>query len=316
MKKYEAVLKAICCAVFFTCFMHSCKETASSSEEDATEVAADDIQTPVTVTNPEMGNMQETVELNATSAFLLKTYVKSNVNGYLKTVNAQAGKYVNKGHDLFSIKTKEAESLGDIIKNIDSSLHFDGMVRIKAPGSGYITQLTYQPGDYVQDGEQLAVIADTKSFVFLLNLPYELKPYLAGNQNIQLRLPDSTMFNGYISSAMPTVDAASQTQGYVIKVNSAASIPENLVAKVNLVKRSVTNTVSLPKGCVLTDEVQSAFWIMKMINDSVAVKVPVRKGIENGDHVQILSPPLFAQDRILLTGNYGLSDTAKVIIEK
>ena len=55
---------------------------------------------------------------------------------------------------------------------------------------------------------------------------------------------------------------------------------------------------------------------MKMINDSVAVKVPVQKGIENGDHVQILSPTMFAEDRILLTGNYGLSDTAKVIIEK
>ena len=81
-------------------------------------------------------------------------------------------------------------------------------------------------------------------------------------------------------------------------------------------KKSVINTVSLPKASVLTDEVQSEFWIMKMINDSMAVKVPVQKGIESNDKVQILSPPLFAEDKVLLTGNYGLSDTAKVIIIK
>ncbi|QEC65843.1 HlyD family efflux transporter periplasmic adaptor subunit [Panacibacter ginsenosidivorans] len=314
MKKYEAVIKIIFYAIF-TCLLQSCKEAPSSSEEE-TDVAAEDIQTPVTITSPVIGNMQETIELNATSAFLLKTFVKSNVNGYLKTVNAQVGKYVSKGQELFIIKTKEAESLGNIVNSIDSSLHFEGVVHIKAPGSGYITQLTYQAGDYVQDGEQLAVITDTKSFVFLLNVPYELKPYLAANKNIQLHLPDSAVLDGYVSAAMPTVDAASQTQGYVIKVNTAANIPENLIAKVNLVKKSVINTASLPKACVLTDEVQSEFWIMKLINDSVAVKVPVQKGIENGDHVQILSPPLFAEDKILLTGNYGLSDTARVIIEK
>jgi multidrug efflux pump subunit AcrA (membrane-fusion protein) len=316
MKKYEVVIKMFFYAAIYICLLQSCKETSSSSEDAAGAVVAEDIQTPVTVTSPVMGNMKETVELNATSSFLLKTFVKSNVNGYLKTVYAQVGRYVNKGQDLFIIRTKEAESLGNIVNNIDSSLHFEGVVHIKAPGSGYITQLTFQAGDYVQDGEQLAVITDTKSFVFLLNMPYELKPYLAVNQNIQLHLPDSTVLDGHISAAMPTVDAASQTQNYVIKVNTTANIPENLIAKVNLVKRSVNNTASLPKACVLTDEVQSEFWIMKLINDSVAVKVPVQKGIENGDHVQIISPPMFAEDRILLTGNYGLADTARVIIEK
>jgi uncharacterized NAD(P)/FAD-binding protein YdhS len=51
---------------------------------------------------------------------------------------------------------------------------------------------------------------------------------------------------------------------------------------------------------------------MKMINDSTAVKVPVKKGIETSDKVEILSPEFSPQDKILLNGNYGLADTAKV----
>lgn len=300
--------------IFALFLLTSCKEEAIGDEAAAIE--ASDIQTPVTIASPVSGNMQETVELTATSAFLMKSFVKSTVNGYIKSINTQANKYVSRGQNLFLIKTKEAESLGNIVNNIDSSLHFEGIVQIKAPGSGYITQLTYQPGDYVQDGEQLAVITDTKSLVFLLNLPYELKPWLSVGQTIELRLPDTTILNGTVTAPMPTVDAAAQTQSFMIKVNTAANIPENLIAKVSLVKKAVTNAVALPKACVLTNDVQSEFWIMKLINDSVAVKIPVQKGIENNGFVQIVSPKIMPEDKVLLTGNYGLADTAKVLIQK
>jgi hypothetical protein len=51
---------------------------------------------------------------------------------------------------------------------------------------------------------------------------------------------------------------------------------------------------------------------MKLIDSATAVKVPVKKGLETKDRVEILSPAFAPSDRILLTGNYGLSDTAKV----
>ena len=58
------------------------------------------------------------------------------------------------------------------------------------------------------------------------------------------------------------------------------NIPQNLVAKVKIVKVSKTAAATLPKNSVLSDETQSEFWVMKMINDTTAVKVPVKKGIE------------------------------------
>jgi hypothetical protein len=55
---------------------------------------------------------------------------------------------------------------------------------------------------------------------------------------------------------------------------------------------------------------------MKMIDNNTAVKVPVIKGIETAGKVEILSPVLKPSDMILLTGNYGLPDTAEVVIDK
>jgi multidrug efflux pump subunit AcrA (membrane-fusion protein) len=303
--------KNILIHIFLAVALLSCKQKTSDDDEQPAEVV-----TPVTVTSPARGSMSETVALNAVSSFLLKTYVKANTTGYLQKVNAQLGKYVSKGETLFEIKTKEAQALGNTINKLDTSLHFQGTVTIKSPGDGFISDLTLTAGDYVQEGEQLTAITNTNSFVFLLDLPYELKPYLPHNKILQLHLPDSTVLNGTLSAPLPVADSVTQTQRYIIHVNSTQPVPENLIAKVYLIKAAKQNTMALPKAAVLSDEVQSEFWIMKMINDSTAVKVTVKKGMETKDNVEIVSPPLSAMDKILLTGNYGLPDTAKVKVVK
>ena len=297
--------------LLFSCKGKDGKDAPKEEKKDSVEVAEG---TPVPVCSPTVGAMDETVELTATSTFLVKSFVKANANGYLTAVNTQMGKYVQKGQELFTLKTKEAQSLGNTVNTLDPSLHFEGTMHIKSPGSGYVTQLNYRTGDYVQDNEQLATITDTKNFVFLLNLPYELKPFLPYNKTLQLHLPDGTSLDGTIEGEMPTVDAVSQTQSYMIKVNTEKSIPENLLAKVYFVKNAKSHITSLPKEAVLTDEVQGNFWVMKLKDSTTAIKVPVKKGMETKDRVEIISPALSSTENILLTGNYGLPDTAKIKI--
>jgi len=82
------------------------------------------------------------------------------------------------------------------------------------------------------------------------------------------------------------------------------------------VKNAKNNANVISKGAVLANETQTEFWVMKMINDTVAVKVGIKKGLENSDKVEITSPSFLKTDRFLLTGNYGLPDTAKVTIKK
>jgi multidrug efflux pump subunit AcrA (membrane-fusion protein) len=242
--------------------------------------------------------------------------VKSNINGYIKTVNTKIGQPVSEGQILFVLKTKEAESLGNTINKLDSSFHFSGVSNIKASQSGYITALPHQVGDYVQDGEQLAVISNSKSFGFVLNLPYDLRKYVSINKKVDVVLPDSTHLQGSVASFMPVIDSVSQTQQVLIKVGSSANIPENLIAKVRILKMQKTNTISLPKQAVLSDESQTNFWVMKMTDSVTAVKIPVIKGMEANSRIEILRPQFSANDKILLTGNYGLPDTAKVKIVK
>ena len=289
----------------------SCKGKADTAAADDASQAT---EIPVKVTTIDESPMVNYTELNAISSFLQKNYVKANAIGYLQKVYAQIGHYVNKGDLLFTIKTKEAQSIGNSINVLDTTFKFSGVNKIKASEHGYITQLTHQAGDYVQDGEQLAIISDRSSFAFIMQLPYEMRNNLKGNENVLLTLPDGTKLNGSVASFMPVVDTLSQTQGVVIKVNSNTTIPENLVARARIVKSAKSNTISLPKSAILSNETQTDFWVMKLINPTTAIKVPVTKGMESGDRVEILSPKFSNQDKIVISGNYGLPDTAKVKI--
>jgi len=295
-------------------FLSAC----AGADKPAADDAGADVksQTPVTVTMIDQNPMADYVEANATSIFQQKNFVKANANGYIQLANAKPGQFVNKGELLFTIKTKESQSIGNSINILDTTFKFSGVNKIKASQHGFITVLNHQVGDYVQDGEQLAVISDESSFAFILQLPYEYRSLIKINQDIPLTLPGGEKLTGRVASFMPSVDTLSQTQGIVLKVNSSKQIPENLVARARIVKSAKENTISLPKSAVLSNETQTDFWVMKLIKDTLAVKVPVTKGIETGDRIEILSPKFSPQDRIVVTGNYGLADTAKVKIVK
>jgi hypothetical protein len=288
----------------------------SQAPAAADSTATAEVRTPVSVTHPGISNLTDSIELNATSTFLLSSYLKSTATGYVRVVNARPGEFVSKGTALFTIETKESMIIGNSIARLDSTFKFSGMSTIRSATSGYVTQLNHQAGDYVQDGEQLAVISDQSSFAFLLNLPYELRPFVLNKKSVDLILPDGVHLSGHISSVMPVVDSLSQTQPVIINVSSNIPIPQNLIAKVRVIKSIRYNAQTLPKPAILSDEAQTSFWVMKMIDSATAVKTPIQKGIELKDKVEILSPVFSRDDLIIVIGNYGLSDTAKVTIEK
>jgi|SRR5665213_939196 len=298
---------------FFTLFVGLLICSCNSSSTDSTEETPE-VRTPVTVTSVSNMPLNEYIELNATSTYLQQNFVKSNLNGYIQKSNIKFGSLVHRGETLFVLKTKEASAIGNAVGQLDSSFKFSGVNIIRADVSGYVMQLNHQQGDYVQDGEQLAVISDSKSFMFVMNVPYEDKPYVSIGKKVQVILPDAESLAGTISSSMPLVDSVTQTQSYSISVNPTHTIPQDLIAKVKILKSSINNAATLPKNSVLSDETQTKYWVMKMIDDSTAVKVPVETGIEMGDTVQILSPQFSPDAKILLGGNYGLSDTALVTV--
>jgi multidrug efflux pump subunit AcrA (membrane-fusion protein) len=303
MKKF--ILSFVLSIIFFI----SCKDSTLTEKPI-------DASVPVILTTIDTTGIENYIDLNATATYLVKNTIKANATGYLNSVNVATNDFVTSGKELFSITTREAKVLGNTINKIDPSLHFGGAIGVRSNTNGIVTIVNVQQGDYVQDGDVLVSINDSKSFVIILSLPYELKSYVAIGQQLTVTLPDGATRIATVQKFSPTVDITSQTQNVVLKINGKQDIPENLIVKVRIYKSSNSKTVSLPKSAVLSDETETDFWIMKMINSNTAIKIPIKKGIETEDKIEIISPILTRQDQILLTGNYGVGDTIKVKVEK
>jgi biotin carboxyl carrier protein len=294
-----------------TLLIESCTHKKAAGDEEETKV---DARTPVTITSVSNGLMSDSIALNAVTAFQKKNTLKSSATGYVVKVNAAIGDYVEQGQVLFTIKTKEASAYTS--KALDSILNFTGKFDIKASSSGIISELDKHEDDYVADGDQLCIIAQKSSLVFILNVPFEFNQSVHTGQACTIELPDKTTLPGVVDSRLSAMDPVAQTESFVVRASTERNLPENLIARIRILKTVKRNASVLPKEAVLTDETEENYWVMKLINDSTAVKVPVVKGLETKNTVEILSPAFSSADRIILTGNYGLPDTALVQIQK
>ena len=295
-------------AIALVISMAGCNSSSSTKTEETPKVS-----TPVTITTVENTAISETNSFNAVSQYQRKNIVKSTINGYIERSFVVQGETVQAGKPLYTIKTKEAEALSKYAVK-DSSIKFTGKLTIVAPVTGIVAEATKQTNDYVSDGEQLCIIAAQNSFVFLLNVPYEQNKYATPGRNCSILLPDSTILNGTISGKLSTVDPVSQTQSYIVKPITNAIFPENLTVLIQISKSSKEKTLVVDKSCVLSDETMENFWVMKLINDTTAVKVAIKTGMVAGNKIEILSPHFTPSDRLINTGNFGLPDTAFVNI--
>ena len=162
----------------------------------------------------------------------------------------------------------------------------------------------------------MAEISNPSSIRIDVDVPFEDVYKIKIGNKCEINLPGSKVLQGVIDRNIPKVDSITQTQVYYIKLIKYEPLPENLNVKVKISFNSADNVVAVPKSSIVTNVTQDSFWVMKLINDTTAVKNNIVKGIENDSVVQVLNSDLKPNDRIVLSGAYGLPDTSKVEIVK
>ena len=308
MNKRKINFKFVVALISISFMFWSCGG-GNEQEQDA------EVKANVEVGNPQFKTLTEFLTLNGNTTFIKKEVVRAVFQGYIQKTFKTIGDKINAGDPLFIIKTKEASIVDTSGLNLTGA-NFNGNVTVKAKSNGILSQLDFNTGDYVSDGEQIAVISNPSSLKIILNVPYQNISNVKLNRSCVIQLPDSSKLNGVISKKIPNVDAAAQTQTFLIDAPASVSLPENLNVTVKIPIKIYKGAAVVPKSAIMSSDVLDEFWIMKLINDTTAAKVVVNKGIEDGNLVQILSPQLSAGDQIVIVGAYGLPDTANVNIRR
>jgi multidrug efflux pump subunit AcrA (membrane-fusion protein) len=287
----------------------ACSGDSNNSDENTST------GTPVEITNPKVMNLSDYIELNAYTIFLNKEIIRTPFEGFIVKIYKNIGDVVNPGDVLFNVKTKESAAVDSLRINIGNKV-FNGIIDIRAKTKGVLTELDFHTGDFISGGEQLAIVSNPSSMRIKLNVPFEDAQKIKKGDLCDIKLPGGGKLNGYIEKSVPSVDPASQTQTFLIKLSDNKELPENLNVLVSIPVKLFKNATVIPKSAVVTNVTEDTFWLMKLLNDTTAVRVDIRKGIETDSLVQIISPALSKFDRIISSGAYGLPDTSKIEIVK
>ncbi len=285
--------------------------TLVSCKHPAPDVVLKENGTPVKVTIVSRKFLNDTLSLYGTLLFLKKTALTSPIAGFLKSLNTNAGDIPAIGKILFTLQTREAAAYP---ASIADTLFQNSVITVRAQHHFRIDSVLKQSGDFVQEGEVLAQTVDQSSMVVMLNFPFEKHDIVKSGRNCNVIFPDERSYPAAISKILPEVDAVSQTQQAYVQIKSAEIFPENLNVKVNFVVVATAESYVLPVSAILTDETLNEYWVMKLVNDSTAIKQDITIGRKTRTEAEITAPAFSPTDRILISGNYGLPDTAKVAI--
>lgn len=257
----------------------------------------------VTLTHISYGNISNDITLSASIAYLNKSVVTAPIAGYIVKVYVQVGDKVKAGQPLCELESKEQHTLASA--NVPS-------VIIRAGQEGVLLNVSQQTGDYVQEGTPLCTLGVESSFVFLLNVPYEASEYVMKGKRCTLVLPDNARLTATIGNPLASMNVVSQTQP-VMAYADAPFLPEGMNVKAVIPTAGHGLKMILPKKAVQSNEEFTSYWVMKLADDSTAIRVPVKIGNSSADSIEIegtLSP----DDRIILTGGYALPDSSKIRI--
>jgi len=293
-----------------TYFISSC--AGKNTTEEA--VAAEPVRTVVTFTQPVTQGFTDYIQLNGNTQFQKKLVVRATITGYITSMNWKTGDHISSGMLFCSIKTKEQDALKNIEGGDSTLKQFQTPLNVFANVSGIFTAVNYSKGDFVNEGDILATITDPSSLVLVVNVPYEYHQFVYRGRTCSVKFPDGKLIQATIQEEVPIVDAASQTQSFLIRFPGNQLLPENINLIVHIPVKQKKDAVSLPLEAIQTNETQDEFWVMKLANDSLAVRVPVAVGLQSDSLREIISG-VGVNDKIIVKGAYGLTDSSMVKLQ-
>lgn len=266
----------------------------------------------VTVVSPVVKDAAIIKEFQGITRYIQRIEIRAHVTGIISKVNVTLAERISPGKMLFEIKPRETSLLEST--RLASDFIRSAADTVFAFSTGIVNQINVQQGDFVQEGDLLASCLDRQSLRIIVSVPLETDVAEIDDKPCTIIFPDGKLMTGIIGSSLPVANETDQTSEFLIKPDIYYPVPENIRVKVRVKTGILQNGIFLPSEAVYGNEEQSRFWIYKISNDSMVIRVSVVKGITADSMLQILGTGIGLNDMYVLDGGYGLPDSALINI--
>jgi HlyD family secretion protein len=187
---------------------------------------------------------------------------------------------------------------------------------IRSPIDGYITDRPLYPGEMASTNAPLLTVMDLSRIIAKAHIPQSDALLLHKGDKASITIAGSEeKIEGAVTVVSPALDPNSTTvEVWVQAANPGQQLRPGMTVELLMVAKNVPEALVIPTTALLNAHGDSA-QVMVIDSESIAQGRDVKTGIQNGDHVQVVSG-LQAGEQVVTLGAYGLPDRTKVKIEK
>jgi len=267
----------------------------------------------VTVGHPVVKSQAVYESFRAVSRYLQNVNLRARTQGIVTHVFASPGDEVYAGQPMFVIKpvelsALEKSSISHQLGNISDTIFSKQNI--------LTNQVMVQQGDYVQPGSLLASAFKKNSLVAITYIPFSKVSAIRKNNPCTVFIPGKKPVNTFFKRQLFSADSITQTQPFIVPLPSNLQLSKGMNLRVRFKEKEIHDGIFVPRVAVLSNEEETSFWVIKVVNNSIVRKVPVTIGWEGKNSIQVISGDIKPSDEIVTQGAYGLPDNTRVKIIK
>jgi multidrug efflux pump subunit AcrA (membrane-fusion protein) len=188
---------------------------------------------------------------------------------------------------------------------------------LRAPDNGVVVTHAAGEGDLVSEGDSIVTIAVAGSVVFVAQVVQSDLPRVRPGQVAVIELAARARpLRGVVHAILPAASSDNLSAPVSLDFTGGdAPVEVGLFGTARIVVGVRRNAVVVPAAALLRDDVYGTSRVALVGEDGTARWVAVTPGLAADGRVEIIAPRLAVHSRVIVSGQVGLPDSARVRVE-
>ena len=180
---------------------------------------------------------------------------------------------------------------------------------VSAPFTGFVSSHHSQPGQWVNEGQDLLEYMSSGTLEIVVNVPVQYKAQVQTGATWQLRDQSGALYQAEITSFVPAATSSSRQIRVQLETRDSGLLPGEAVT-VLMPEAAPTALLVVPRDALVLRRQGAHIFV---IAEGVARKVSVTTGLAQGDVIAVTGN-LQSGDQVVVRGNERLRDQQSVQI--
>jgi RND family efflux transporter MFP subunit len=297
-----------------------------------TPEAAPDPQVDVAVAHVQVRQFRDAIEAPGSWKGAGELVLRAPAAGNVETLTPRVGDTVAEGQTVGEIVTRESRAALEGARTLAAEARSDSgraqaaralrlaerelvHLRLKAPGSGVVTRRSVEPGALVDDGAELLALVPHGGRVFEAHVPASKAGRVRAGQAAEIYDVGGAVRAATVKRVLPAVDSTDQASlVWLAPERVDPEIALDRFQSARILTGSPRRAPAVPDSALVEDDVTGERRIAIVGKDGRAQWIPVRLGADEGGWAEVISPGLADSTRVVVRGQRGLPEHARLTI--